>query len=369
MSRSLDDVLVRDIIVGSKTSVIKASTLEAHHQQKMREFTEEHASVGELNTELIAAEARLEEAPLFSDEWRQLSDTVDSIRSRIENLASDKKRLDYFLDVGDMLFQYYDAQDALASGKSNPKSSMPTRMPANSVLSYFTVPPVANAGAGAGAGAEQIVTPPKKLIASEIDSSEGFNRDKILEKYLAIVEPSAIKSGIMPGSGIEPGWGSCPACDLEMTFYQNEAMLGCAACGYEEFILVDSEKPSYKDPPREITYFAYKKSNHFNEWLAQFQAKENTDIPADVIDAVVSELRKERINDPKRVKKEKIREIQESDSATDDASNAAKRDGREITAYVQGDSTGFHQILSKGTIQLFVVSICALQALPTLGDG
>jgi hypothetical protein len=309
MSRSLDDVLVRDIIVGSKTSVIKASTLEAHHQQKMREFTEEHASVGELNTELIAAEARLEEAPLFSDEWRQLSDTVDSIRSRIENLASDKKRLDYFLDVGDMLFQYYDAQDALASGKSNPKSSMPTRMPANSVLSYFTVPPVANAGAGAGAGAEQIVTPPKKLIASEIDSSEGFNRDKILEKYLAIVEPSAIKSGIMPGSGIEPGWGSCPACDLEMTFYQNEAMLGCAACGYEEFILVDSEKPSYKDPPREITYFAYKKSNHFNEWLAQFQAKENTDIPADVIDAVVSELRKERINDPKRVKKEKIREI------------------------------------------------------------
>jgi hypothetical protein len=311
MSRSLDDVLVRDIIVGTKTSVIKASTLEAHHQQKMREFTEEHASVGELNTELIAAEARLEEAPLFSDEWRQLSDTVDSIRSRIENLASDKKRLDYFLDVGDMLFQYYDAQDALASGKSNPKSSMPTRMPANSVLSYFTVPPVAGSGSNAssGAGAEQIVTPPKKLIASEIDSSEGFNRDKILEKYLAIVEPSAIKSGIMPGSGIEPGWGSCPACDLEMTFYQNEAMLGCAACGYEEFILVDSEKPSYKDPPREITYFAYKKSNHFNEWLAQFQAKENTDIPADVIEAVVSELRKERINDPKRVKKEKIREI------------------------------------------------------------
>jgi predicted Zn-ribbon and HTH transcriptional regulator len=96
---------------------------------------------------------------------------------------------------------------------------------------------------------------------------------------------------------------------VELTFYQNEAILGCSKCGYEEFILVDSEKPSYKDPPREITYFAYKKINHFNEWLAQFQAKENTDIPQDVVESVMRELRKERITDPKKVKKEKIREI------------------------------------------------------------
>ena len=68
---------------------------------------------------------------------------------------------------------------------------------------------------------------------------------------------------------------------------------------------MDSEKPSYKDPPREITYFAYKKQNHFNEWLAQFQAKENTDIPQDIIEAVLRELKKERITDPKKIKKEK----------------------------------------------------------------
>jgi predicted nucleic acid-binding Zn-ribbon protein len=100
-----------------------------------------------------------------------------------------------------------------------------------------------------------------------------------------------------------------PACNIEMTFYQNEALLGCGHCGHEEFILIDSEKPSYKDPPREITYFAYKKINHFNEWLAQFQAKENTDIPQDVIEAVMRQLKKERISDPKKIKKEKIREI------------------------------------------------------------
>jgi hypothetical protein len=30
--------------------------------------------------------------------------------------------------------------------------------------------------------------------------------------------------------------------------------------------------------PREVSYYAYKRINHFNEWLAQFQAKECTDI-------------------------------------------------------------------------------------------
>jgi predicted nucleic acid-binding Zn-ribbon protein len=308
MSRSLDAVLVRDVIMEPRVALSKATTLEAHHQQKMREFTDEHASVGELKAELAKAEARLDEVALFSDEWRQVSDIITAINKQIIDLDSDRRRLDYFLDVGDMLFQYYDAQNALAKGESKPKSSVPMRMPANSVLSYFTAA-AAPAPAPTSESVAVASAPPRKLAASEIDSSEGFNRDKILEKYLAMVEPSAIKSGIMPGSGMEPGWGCCPTCDIEMTFYQNEALLGCPTCGYEEFILVDSEKPSYKDPPREITYFAYKKSNHFNEWLAQFQAKENTDIPADVIEAVVSELRKERISDPKRVKKEKIREI------------------------------------------------------------
>lgn len=308
MAKSLDSVLVRDIIE-PKVVISKPTTLEAHHQQKMREFTDERAAIDTLREELEVAESRLDEVPMFSDEWRQVSDTVESIRRRIAELECDKRRLDYFLDVGDMLFQYYDAQDALARGASKPKSNAPVRMPANSVLSYFTAPAAAIEVEPTPETTVIAPTPSKKLTASEIDSSEGFNRDKILERYLASVDPASIKSGILPGSGIEPGWGCCPTCDIEMTFYQNEALLGCPTCGYEEFILVDSEKPSYKDPPREITYFAYKKSNHFNEWLAQFQAKENTDIPADVIEAVVGELRKERILDPKRVKKEKIREI------------------------------------------------------------
>jgi len=300
---SIRDVLISDTISESKGKLqARATTLEAHHQNKMKEFTETKHNLANLQSTLSDLEAKIDNMPysaMFSDEWRQLSDQAEVTRSQIKSILADDKRLDYFLNVGDMLFQYFDAHETLAKGEeSTAKTAM--RMPTNSVLSYFT-------DATEVVPSPQPQQQPKK--ASYIDSSEGMNRDKMMERYLAVVEPSAIKSGIMPGSGIEPGWGTCPTCDVEMTFYQNEALLGCPRCGHEEFILIDSEKPSYKDPPREITYFAYKKINHFNEWLAQFQAKENTDIPQDIIEAVMRELRKERISDPKKVKKDKIREV------------------------------------------------------------
>ena len=74
-------------------------------------------------------------------------------------------------------------------------------------------------------------------------------------------------------------------------------------------MLLDSEKPSYKDPPREISYFAYKRINHFNEWLAQFQAKESTEIPDLVYNQILMELKKERIHNMATLQPPKLREI------------------------------------------------------------
>ena len=47
-------------------------------------------------------------------------------------------------------------------------------------------------------------------------------------------------------------------------------------------ILVNSEKTSYKDVPRELV-ICIQRINHFNEWLAQFQAKETTIVPVKVL--------------------------------------------------------------------------------------
>ena len=60
---------------------------------------------------------------------------------------------------------------------------------------------------------------------------------------------------------------------------------------------------------REISYFAYKRINHFNEWLAQFQAKETTDIPMNVYTDVLKELQKNKHIDISNITNKQIREI------------------------------------------------------------
>jgi hypothetical protein len=72
---------------------------------------------------------------------------------------------------------------------------------------------------------------------------------------------------------------------------------------------VITDKVSYSDPQSEITYYTYKRINHFNEWLAQFQAKERTDLPKEIFDNISDELKKNKHIALKNLKYNDIREI------------------------------------------------------------
>jgi len=76
----------------------------------------------------------------------------------------------------------------------------------------------------------------------------------------------------------------------------NEGILVCNHCFKSIQYLVENEKPSYKEPPKEVCFYAYKRINHFREILAQFQAKETTQIPDEVLENIRLQIRKERIN-------------------------------------------------------------------------
>ena len=70
----------------------------------------------------------------------------------------------------------------------------------------------------------------------------------------------------------------------------------CKLCSKFVSYLIEHEKPSYKEPPKEVCFYAYKRINHFREILAQFQAKETTQIPKQVIIEIKQQIKKERIN-------------------------------------------------------------------------
>jgi hypothetical protein len=69
----------------------------------------------------------------------------------------------------------------------------------------------------------------------------------------------------------------------------------CNSCYRYVPYLIENEKPSYKEPPKEVCFYAYKRINHFKEILSQFQGKETTQIPHDVIENIKLQIKKERI--------------------------------------------------------------------------
>jgi hypothetical protein len=224
----------------------------------------------------------------------QIEDAIHVLMKKKDDLDSNKPVYDYLFDAGEILYNYYDLQEKIQSGSQIGVSRFVKAKP-GSVLAALQ----------SGDDMPSPVSQEKNRKQTPAHQ-EKEGREVLLEKYLQKVNPDHAKAAI---TSFEDPHGMCEACDKEMTFSANEALFFCDTCGHQEFVLIDSDKPSYKDPPREVTYYAYKRINHFNEWLAQFQAKESTEIPEDVFQAILDELKKERITNAESIKPSKVREI------------------------------------------------------------
>ena len=101
----------------------------------------------------------------------------------------------------------------------------------------------------------------------------------------------------------------CDNCSIgELIKVNHEGIIICNHCFTNHKFLVDNDKPSYKEPPKEVSFYAYKRINHFREILSQFQAKESTDIPPEIIITIMNQVKKERIQ-PSELNNKKTKEI------------------------------------------------------------
>jgi uncharacterized Zn finger protein (UPF0148 family) len=140
-----------------------------------------------------------------------------------------------------------------------------------------------------------------------------LNKQKIYDDYMKITCENYISSK----EDETDLFDTCFQCHNEMVLNHNTGMLNCNSCGMTEKIIVDSDKQSHKEPPKEMTSFSYKRINHLNEILSQFQAKETTEIPEEIYNKILIELKKERIENMALLTKEKLREILKKINETD----------------------------------------------------
>lgn len=264
------------------------TTLDAIHNQKVQNMIEQKDNILLYRQQLADIKIKINETTSDIEIWR-LERDADTLEKKIKSIEDGSELMDYYLRTGDILYNYYDIQDQIQQGTRVFSSN---KAKPGSILAIL----------------EEVAHEEKQQKNDNIIPPEkkGLQRNQLLNEYLQIEDPTMARN---TSEEYDDVWTTCDACGNEMIMCLNEANLTCSKCGHQEFILVDSDKPSYKDPPREVCYYAYKKINHFNEWLAQFQAKESTEIPNEIYDTILIQLKKERITNMASLKPSKLREI------------------------------------------------------------
>tara|TARA_B110000483_G_C18016381_1_gene473212 strand:- start:74 stop:889 length:816 start_codon:yes stop_codon:yes gene_type:complete len=147
----------------------------------------------------------------------------------------------------------------------------------------------------------------KKTVLDALNNkkTENTNTDKsqLVDEYLALTNSKHIKKNNKENLEI------CKICNTNLTCLQHEAILLCTNCGYQELLLVEQNRPILKQNAKDTSHFSYKRINHFREWCNQVQGKESTDIPDEIFEKILGEIKKEKIIDPKTITYIKMREI------------------------------------------------------------
>ena len=324
-------------------------TLDAKHEEKKNYFKNLNESLIEKEEhlkDLIEKKNQFEKVKLEDldsesfDNYLEFKDKIIEVEKEIINIKNNEEESNYLLNTGQLVFKYYENINKIAQGekptKIKEKSSFPKKKNVKNkqtVVDFFqnkkqvdtinkfdkySVEKITDKDLSIEKedfknGETEITCPDKGIMNVKVHNNKNKDDQKefyqsriaILNKYLSIVDNEYCNEL----SEEENDSTLCPECNSEMFTIQNEALLICKECGTSEYIMIDSDKPSYKDPPKEISYFAYKRINHFNEWLAQFQAKESTDIPDHVYEQVLIEIKKERIENMANLKPKKLRDL------------------------------------------------------------
>jgi hypothetical protein len=245
--------------VNKKTS----TTLDGKHKEFINEFNKDEMDrIPKLKNEKSQIKDILEKNNETNDlSIEQIMDYRDKLRDITAEIKTLKtKKMDYFLDNSKYIFDYFENKKDISTGNNTTNK--------NKVLESFF-----------------------KINSSNNLTVNESKNDNIFQKYLSNIDESFldINSFLRPTD-------VCQSCYKgELIPMDDEGVLICNVCFKNVQYLIENEKPSYKEPPKEVCFYAYKKINHFKEILAQFQGKETTQIPVDVIDDLKYQIKKERI--------------------------------------------------------------------------
>lgn len=272
--------------------LMSKKTLDTQHNNKMNEFQSKANKLSDLKEELYACEEQFQQmSSANTDMSMQLKERISDLTKEIEALEQTAEdEIDYLVNTAPILFKYY---DIIEKGMPDENIVNTPKVPQNSVLHLLMKHTTTSTND---------IKPVNQEAPTTTETKE--DRASLLEKYMSFTDRNFVR----PMECDIPT--KCMHCNSSNLYVHiNDGFVCCNECSSIEYIIVDHERPSYKDPPREVSYFAYKRINHFNECLSQIQGKETTEIPDEVYDAILMEIKKQRIINIADLSVDKVREI------------------------------------------------------------
>ena len=253
-------------------------TIDEKHTQMLNNFyTVESETIPHLEyTKSILKKELLALDDNDIDQKMELKDKIRDVNEQLKKYRTMKN--DYLLNNVPYIFNYFEEKKKISAGESGNK---------NILNSFFKI----------------------KSEKDVVNNNPKYQNSKsFYQNYWKNVNKDYIHNADQCVSV-----DICQKCSTgEMIPQDEEGIMICNnnRCGTYVQYIVDNEKPVYKEPPNEVTYNAYVRLNHFKEILSQFQAKETTQIPTHVIEAIRGRIKKERIQDMvNEINYEKMREI------------------------------------------------------------
>lgn len=210
-------------------------TLDVQHTSRLKEIEEKAKKKDNLKSDLQKVIDKINDLESVQDKTDDQLDTLlnlidqrQILERNLQHLEQESNEIDYYINTASILFKYY---DIVEKGNYDEVTANNKLIKEQSILKYFM---------------------PKKQeeVVEEEVKDEVDDRASLLDKYLAYTDSNYIKSVDTDAKD------QCTCCgSTNRNVIINDGMIFCNDCDTVEYIIVDHDRPSYRDPPKEISYF------------------------------------------------------------------------------------------------------------------
>ena len=178
----------------------KRVTIDAIHQGMSDEFLEKRVKNKEAIEKIKQLQLENNENPT-----EELKTQISDLEKVVEEYDPNES-IEYYLDTGELLNEYYS------------KKQETTENTEITVIDFM-------------------------------NKNKTKKEEKLVTNYMRKIDDSFIKEHYIQDIH------NCPLCLGKLIMKNVDSLLICEECGYTDNIIINSEKVSYKDPPRESSYF------------------------------------------------------------------------------------------------------------------